>query len=189
LHGASIVKHRIAFLSSGTKPHLNLNEGATMKSNLSLHVATAALLSLGALSAAHAGECPADQYRPNGTGQPMSALGPSGVTDVVITSTELSKEPVSIQGRLLRARRLDIAPGGVVPWHSHSDRPALLLIASGEITEYASTCAMPIVHKAGDITPERNPTSHWWKNTGKQPVVIYAFDLFRSENKHDEHMM
>ena len=160
-----------------------------MKSNLSLNVAAAALLSLGALSAAQAGECPADQHRPNGTGQPMSALGPSGVTDVVITSTELSREPVSIQGRLFRARKLDIAPGGVVPWHSHSDRPALLLIATGEITEYASTCAVPIVHKAGDITPERSPTSHWWKNSGKQPVVIYAFDLFRSEDKHDEHMM
>ena len=148
-----------------------------------------AAIAFGALGQAHAGECPADQRRPNGTGQAMSALPASGVTDVVITSTELSKEPVSIQGRLFRARKLDIAPGGVVPWHSHSDRPALLLIASGEITEYASTCAVPIQHKAGDITPERSPTSHWWKNSGAKPVVIYAFDLFRHEDKHDEHMM
>jgi quercetin dioxygenase-like cupin family protein len=174
---------------SGAKPHLNLNEGATMKSNLSLRAAAAALLSIGALSAVSAGECPADQRRPNGTGQPMSALGPSGVTDAVVTSIDVAKEPLSIQGRQFRARKLDIAPGGVVPWHSHGDRPALLLIASGEITEYASTCAVPIQHKAGDITPERNPTSHWWKNTGSKPVVIYAFDLFRSEDKHDEHMM
>ncbi|HSW27516.1 MAG TPA: cupin [Burkholderiaceae bacterium] len=148
-----------------------------------------AAIAFGALGNAHAGECPADQRRPNGTGQPMSALPASGVTDTVITSTDLAKEPVSIQGRLFRARKLDIAPGGVVPWHSHGDRPALLLIASGEITEYASTCAVPIQHKAGDITPERYPTSHWWKNSGTKPVVIYAFDLFRSEDKHDEHMM
>ena len=159
-----------------------------MKFNLSQRVVAAAALALGAASV-HAGECPADQRRPNGTGQPMSAIGASGVTDAVITSIELAKEPVSVQGRLLRARKLDIAPGGVVPWHSHSDRPALLLIASGEITEYASTCAVPITHKTGDITPERSPTSHWWKNTGTKPVVIYAFDLFRSEDKHDEHMM
>ena len=151
---------------------------------------TAALaLTFGALTRAHAGECPADQRRPNGTGQPMSAQGASGVTDMVVTAIELAKEPVSIQGRQLRARRLDIAPGGVVPWHSHSDRPALLFITAGEITEYASTCATPIVHKAGDITAERSPTSHWWKNLGTKPVVIYAFDLFRSEDKHDEHMM
>jgi quercetin dioxygenase-like cupin family protein len=160
-----------------------------MKSNLSLRVAAAALLSIGALSSAQAGECPADQRRPNGTGQPMSAIAASGVTDTVVTAIDVAKEPLSVQGRLFRARKLDIAPGGVVPWHSHGDRPALLLIASGEITEYASTCAVPIQHKAGDITPERNPTSHWWKNTGNKPVVIYAFDLFRSEDKHDEHMM
>lgn len=151
---------------------------------------TAALaLTFGALSSARAGECPADQRRPNGTGQPMSALGPSGVADKVVTFIELNREPVSIQGRQLRARRLDIQPGGVVPWHSHGDRPALLFITEGEITEFASTCATPIVHKAGEITAERSPTSHWWKNTGARPVVIYAFDLFRSEDKHDEHMM
>jgi quercetin dioxygenase-like cupin family protein len=76
-----------------------------------------------------------------------------------------------------------------VPWHAHSDRPALILISSGQITEYASTCAVPIVHKAGDITAERHPTSHWWKNHGTTPVVIHSFDLFRSEDKKNEKMM
>ena len=142
---------------------------------------TAALaLTFGALTRANAGECPAEQRRPNGTGQPMSSLGTRGVADKVVTFIELNTEPVSIQGRQLRARRLDIQPGGVVPWHSHGDRPALLFITEGEITEYASTCATPIVHKAGEITAERSPTSHWWKNLGSRPVVIYAFDLFRA---------
>jgi len=152
-------------------------------------LSAAAALAFGTFSSARAGECPADQRRPDGTGQAMSTNAASGVTDKVITYVDVAKEPVSIQGRLLRARKLDIAPGGVVPWHSHGDRPALLMIASGEITEYSSTCAMPILHKAGEITPERYPTSHWWKNTGTKPVVIYAFDLFRHEDKHDEHMM
>jgi quercetin dioxygenase-like cupin family protein len=139
---------------------------------------------------ANAGECPADKVVANGKGQPMSAAEPAkGVTDTVVSSTDLAKEPVAIAGRALRARRLDIAPGGVVPWHSHGDRPAQILIASGEITEYASTCAVPIVHKAGDITAERNPTSHWWKNHGAAPVVIYSFDLFRVEDKKNEKMM
>ncbi len=155
-------------------------------------IAIAALTALAALISvgAHAGECPADKTVAEGKGQPMSAAEPAkGVTDKVITATELAKEPVAIQGRLLRARRLDVAPGGVVPWHSHGDRPALILISSGEITEYASTCAVPIVHKAGEITAEKNPTSHWWKNHGATPVVIHSFDLFRVENKKDEHMM
>jgi quercetin dioxygenase-like cupin family protein len=155
-------------------------------------IALAVLAAVAAFAsvAANAGECPADKVVANGKGQPMSAAeAAKGVTDTVVSSTDLAKEPVAIAGRALRARRLDIAPGGVVPWHSHGDRPAQILIASGEITEYASTCAVPIVHKAGDITAERNPTSHWWKNHGATPVVIYSFDLFRVEDKKNEKMM
>ena len=154
-------------------------------------LAVAALAVLAAVSlAANAGECPADKVVADGKGQPMSAAEPAkGVTDKIISSTELAKEPVAIAGRALRARRLDIAPGGVVPWHSHADRPAQILISSGEITEYASTCAVPIVHKAGDITAEKSPTAHWWKNHGAVPVVIYSFDLFRVEDKKNEKMM
>jgi quercetin dioxygenase-like cupin family protein len=153
-------------------------------------IAALALLAAAASIGAHAGECPADKVVADGKGQPMSRAEPAkGVTDKVVTTTELAKEPVAIDGRLFRARRLDVGAGGVVPWHAHSDRPALILISSGEITEYASTCAVPIVHKAGDITAERNPTQHWWKNHGTTPVVIYSFDLFRVENKKDEHMM
>jgi quercetin dioxygenase-like cupin family protein len=154
-------------------------------------IAVAALALLAAVSlAANAGECPPDKVVADGKGQPMSAAEPAkAVTDKVIASTELAKEPVMIQGRLFRARLLEIGPGGVVPWHSHGDRPALILISSGEITEYASTCAVPIKHKAGDITAERHPTSHWWKNHGTTPVVIHSFDLFRSEDKMNEKMM
>jgi quercetin dioxygenase-like cupin family protein len=148
-----------------------------------------AAVSLVAASAVYAGDCPANQLAAEGKGQPMSSEGAKGVTDMVLAATDLVAEPVKIDGRLLRARRLDIMPGGIVPWHSHSDRPAMLLIASGEITEYASTCKVPIVHKAGSIAAERNPTSHWWRNHGKEPVVIYAFDLFRKEDKKEEHMM
>ena len=98
-------------------------------------------------------------------------------------------EPVAISGRLFRARRLDIAPGGVVPWHAHGDRPAQILISAGEITEYASTCAVPITHQAGDITAEKSPTSQWWKTPGWVRVVIYSFDLFGAEDTTNDKMM
>ena len=50
-------------------------------------------------------------------------------------------------------------------------------VAEGEIVEYASNCAAPIVHKKGDIRPETNPTSHWWKNLGTKTVVLYVGDV------------
>jgi quercetin dioxygenase-like cupin family protein len=94
-----------------------------------------------------------------------------------------------VKGRLFRLRQLDIQPGGVVPWHSHGNRPAIIYIVSGETIEYASNCAVPIVHQAGDATPERVGTSHWWENKGTVPVVLISVDLFPVENMKDEHMM
>lgn len=145
------------------------------------------LFSIMAAAAAQAGSCPADKVVPNGQGQAQSNLPAKGVTDTVIGSTDLSKEPVGIHDRQFRLRKLVVEPGGVVPWHSHGDRPALIYIIAGEITEYASTCAVPILHRAGDTAPEVHTTSHWWKNTGSTTVTLLSADLFRS--KDDPHTM
>ena len=142
-----------------------------------------------AAAAASAGECPADQRVADGQGQKPGATAPKDVTDVVRASTELAKEPLALKDRLFRLRQLDIKPGGIVPWHSHRNRPAMIYIVSGEVVEYASNCAVPIVHKTGDVAPEKNGTSHWWQNTGKTSAVLISVDLFPIENKKDEHTM
>ena len=80
-------------------------------------------------------------------------------------------------------------PGDIVPWHSHNERPAMIYIVSGEVVEYASNCVVPILHKAGDVEPEKNGTSHWWKNTGNTPAVLISVDLFPAEIKMDPHEM
>jgi quercetin dioxygenase-like cupin family protein len=86
-------------------------------------------------------------------------------------------------------RQLEIQPGGVVPWHSHDERPAMIYVVSGEVVEYSSSCAVPITHRNGDVAPERNGTSHWWKNTGPTRAVLISVDLFPTAAKIDEHMM
>jgi quercetin dioxygenase-like cupin family protein len=153
-------------------------------------VALAIVLALGGLgAAAHAGECPVDKRVADGKGQPPGPGAPVGVSDVVRASTDLSKEPLALAGRQFRLRQLEMQPGGVVPWHSHNERPAMIYIVSGEVVEYASSCAVPIVHRAGDIAPEKNGTSHWWKNTGTTKAVLISVDLFPGAAKMDEHMM
>ena len=142
-----------------------------------------------AAAVAQAGECPASKQVPDGAGQKMSTAAAKGVTDTVIASTDLAGEPVGIQDRLFRLRKLVVQPGGIVPWHSHGDRPAIIYIISGQITEYASTCAVPIVHRAGDATAERHATAHWWQNTGHEPAVLLSADLFHKAAQQDEHMM
>jgi len=142
-----------------------------------------------AVSSALAGECPADKRVPDGQGQAMGPTMPSGVTDVVRASTDIAKPPYNIKGRQFRLRELVMQPGGIVPWHSHNERPAMIYIVSGEVVEYASSCAVPIVHRAGDIAPEKSGTSHWWKNTGSVPATLISVDLFPVEMTMDPHVM
>ncbi len=102
---------------------------------------------------------------------------PKGVTDTVIGSIGLGKE-IGVDGRELRTRRLVVQPGGVVPVHSHKDRPALIYTVSGSITEYSSACGAPIEHKAGDISREAEGLSHYWQNHGTEPAVLLSSDVF-----------
>ena len=125
---------------------------------------------------AQAGECPADKLVADGEGQKAGATTPKDVTDTVLASIDLSKEMVKLDSHLFRMRRLVIKPGGIVPWHSHADRPALIYIVQGEITEYASICKVPILHNAGDVSVDAG-RSHWWKNAGKRTVVLISADI------------
>ena len=130
-----------------------------------------------------AGECPADQKKPNA--REAVDFKPVGVTDSVIASIDVAKAPFNINDRLFRMRKLVIEPGGIVPWHSHADRPAIIYIIDGEIDEYASNCAVTIVHKAGDVVAETPEVSHWWKNLGDKTVVLLSADLLKDKNDHN----
>ena len=134
-------------------------------------------------SSAFAGECPADKMKPNA--RAMVDFKPTGVSDVTLGSIDLAKQPAHIEGRELRFRKLTIEPGGIVPWHSHGDRPAIIYVVDGSVTEYASNCVDPIVHKAGDLRPEVYGTSHWWKNLGKETVILYVGDVRRDPADHN----
>jgi len=156
----------------------------TQRPWLRLTAAAVFVATTGFAFSAQAGECPADQRKPNAR-EPVTLAG-SGVTDTTLGAIDLGKEMAKIKGRELRFRKMVIQPGGVVPWHSHDDRPALIYVAEGEIIEYASNCAGPIHHKAGEIRAETQGTSHWWKNLSDKPVVLFIGDVRHDPN--DKHM-
>jgi quercetin dioxygenase-like cupin family protein len=134
-------------------------------------------------NAARAGECPGGEIRADAT-KPVTTPA-KGVTDTVLSAIDLANEPAAIDGRTLRLRKLVVQPGGIVPWHSHGDRPAIIYIIDGTITEYASNCAVPIVHKAGEVARETSVTSHWWKNTGRSPVTLLSSDVQHDQSDHN----
>ena len=99
----------------------------------SLVFAGAALSACLVTSAAFADGCPTDQKKTDARG-PVD-FKPVGVTDTVIASIDVSKAPFDIKDRSFRMRKLTIEPMGIVPWHSHADRPAIIYIVEGEVVE------------------------------------------------------
>ncbi len=157
----------------------NTTNSRIMRRRLSMAAVIVGALSIVA-TAASAGQCPADKMGVDVT--KPSTMAAKDVTDKVLAAIDLAKEPAKIQDRQLRLRKLEIKPGGVVPWHNHADRPAIIYIVQGEVLEYASNCSVPIVHKAGEVARETNATSHWWKNTGTKTVVLLSADILHDQS-------
>lgn len=145
-------------------------------------IATASLLALFGASAAFAGSCPAGKETTDG--QKAGATAHKDVAEKLLGQLDLSKEKVAVAGHHFRMRRLDVKPGGEVAWHSHAERPALIYVVSGSITEYSSACSVPIEHKAGDLSVEQGGLSHWWKNNGKEAAVLISSDIAKDPDEH-----
>ena len=160
---------------------------------MTFHSSRAALAVCATLAAltgpALAGECPADKIGVDLT-RPTApeATKPKGLTDTVLSAIDLAKTGTQFAGYQIRIRKLTIEPGGVVPWHSHGARPSNIYIISGAITEYRSTCAVPIEHREGEVIPEFGAISHWWRNNTDKTMVLISADLFHAKATEDHAM-
>jgi quercetin dioxygenase-like cupin family protein len=124
---------------------------------------------------AAAGSCPADKVlaKPRDIGDHKNV----GVKRKTLAVIDLNKWR-SVGDLRLRTRRLTIPVGGVVPTHEHDDRPSIVYIIKGEIIEHSTLCSVPILHRAGEWTPEFGPGhAHWWENKGKTEVVLTSSDV------------
>ncbi len=141
-----------------------------------LKTAIAAALLITASTQVFAGDCPKDQMT-KGAFLPGETKA-KDVTDDVISSVDLSSKGKAFKGFMLRVRKLVVQPGGIVPLHKHDIRAANIYILEGEITEYRTTCKVPLLHKAGDVTAEFGADlSHWWRNDSTKPTIILSSDL------------
>ena len=102
-----------------------------LKSSVFRNAALASAVALIVATPAFAGECPAGKAGDN----PLAgaATAPVGVMEKELAAIDLSKENVKLDQRRLRFRHMEIQPGGIVPLHSHADRPALIMVNAGEI--------------------------------------------------------
>jgi len=101
-----------------------------------------------------------------------------GITSVTpVGSVGLSSEFEGMQGRILRAREIVIAPGGVVAVHEHNKRPGVAYILEGEIIEHRNDQNEPIQRQPGDAAFEQTGVVHWWENRSDKPVRALVVDV------------
>jgi len=115
----------------------------------------------------------------NGLQGPSAA---NNISNVAIANAPLAEEGLGqIAGYNLRTRSWTISGDqGIVPIHSHADRPAIVFTLSGEIYEYRSDQADRLRHSAGGLSLEEGDVTHWWLNEGPEDVRLIAFDVFKA---------
>jgi quercetin dioxygenase-like cupin family protein len=75
-------------------------------------------------------------------------------------------------------RMVTIDPGGVFgPIHDHKDRPGMVYVLQGTITDHRDGVAKEYGPGAG--WPEDRATTHWLENRGTTPAVEISVDIVR----------
>ena len=108
----------------------------------------------------------------------QAAPATQGVTVKLLATMDLGPEIEGMAGRQLRMRMVTIAPGGVFgPVHSHQDRPGIVYILQGTITDHRDGIATD--YGPGVGWPEDRNTTHWLENRGTTAAVEISVDIVR----------
>ena len=100
----------------------------------------------------------------------QTAPATRGVTVTPLTTLDLGPEIEGMAGRHLRMRMFTFEPGGVLgPVHDHQDRPGMVYILQGTITDHRDGVATD--YGPGVGWPEDRSTTHWLENRGTTPAV------------------
>jgi quercetin dioxygenase-like cupin family protein len=112
-------------------------------------------------------------------GNEHTAPETKGVTVELLAALDLGPEIEGMAGRQLRMRMVTIEPGGVFgPIHDHIDRPGMVYILQGRITDHRDGVATDYGPGAG--WPEDKDTTHWLENRGTTSAVEISVDIVRA---------
>lgn len=101
-----------------------------------------------------------------------------GVAVQLLASVDLGPEIDGMAGRELRMRLVTMEPGAVYgPVHDHKDRPGIVYILQGTITDHRDGVATE--YGPGVGWPEDRNTLHWLENRGTERAVEISVDVVR----------
>lgn len=111
--------------------------------------------------------------------QPLS-MDTKGVSVKLLKSFDLGAEIEGMAGRQFRMRLITFEPGAVFgPLHDHKDRPGLVYILQGTITDHRDGTATD--YGPGLGWPEDHTTVHWLENRGEVTAIEVSVDIIREK--------
>jgi quercetin dioxygenase-like cupin family protein len=103
-----------------------------------------------------------------------------GVAVKLLAELDLGPEIEGMAERQLRMRLVTFEPGAVFgPLHDHKDRPGMVYILQGTITDHRNGEATE--YGPGVGWPEDRNTTHWLENRGTTPAVEISVDIVRRQ--------
>lgn len=102
-----------------------------------------------------------------------------GVSAELLGELPLAPEFTETGTRKFRMRIITVEPGGAIGIHSHANRPSVEYVLSGEAVEVRGTTSNEM--KAGSQMLADHTVEHYWRNTGSEPLVILAVDIYEPQ--------
>ena len=101
-----------------------------------------------------------------------------GVTIELVGAVDLGGEIEGMTGRQLRMRLVTMEPGAAFgPLHDHNDRPGIVYVLQGTITDHRDGLATD--YGPGPGWPEDRNTLHWLENRGDAAAIEISVDIVR----------
>ena len=100
----------------------------------------------------------------------------TGVTWTPLADVDLGAE-LGFEGHGLRSRLVTLPPGGIIPTHTHNDRPSVMYVVEGVATEQRGD--QIIERRQGESFQIGRNTSHSIENKSGARAAYVETDVYR----------
>ena len=107
-----------------------------------------------------------------GTASAQAPAPPKGFNTTTLGVIDLGSEIEGMKGRVLRMSTTTVDPGAVMPAHPHKDRPEIIFVTQGSLTEIRNGTAKE--YGPGSVLIMTHETIHGLENRSASPVVYIA---------------
>ena len=102
----------------------------------------------------------------------QAPAGPRGFNVKELGTIDLGQEIAGMDGRVLRMSFVTVEPGGTMPAHPHADRPEIIYVVSGTLTETRN--GKVIEYGPGGVLVMTKDITHALENKTAAPVTYIA---------------